>query len=593
MSLSSNQIEIWAVDKVEETFTRSSHILPSIPRGDKNPAWDGAIYLLSSDKLTRRIPVQVKGKTRKSLPSKPSYPVSVTNLKNYLRDGGILYCVVFIIGTDKYFYYAKLAPIDLKRYIKAAAGRSSISVSLQPYSKSVPEMEQEMDCFINDCKKQTSFVASPILSLDEVIKQGHKINFQLTGTSSSEGTTFSNEPVYLYAEMQNGNSTMLYPIGDQAYSVVIGPHIKGPVSSNGKTYYDEFIMFDSKDERTFQLEDILEFKFKKEEGVLIPISSQVSSKASMLSNKIQELSLINEIVTSGEVSFGAQTITFRDIPQNRIKEIAQEYSYWQKARLLFDKIHITEDIEIGSFSKVDRDNLTMLMQAILEEKPIKLSQKIDSISHVNISKYCILLMTEDNEDGTYNIFDFFDSDEKLCFAYEDSEGQKLMTSMFTVAFQFKDFIKFSNVDYSKLIPSYELAKRHNPFITDRANDDTLLALKAYDKSEPKDSELYDAIVNLYSWVMKNSRMITPVHLINKCQIAKRTRQLEKTEILELCELLKTPNINPDFETAIHLLIDNKTQADICYDKMSPNEQKFFDSLPISFFRNNNYINSNG
>lgn len=43
------------------------------------------------------------------------------------------------------------------------------------------------------------------------------------------------------------------------------------------------------------------------------------------------------------------------------------------------------------------------------------------------------------------------------------------------------------------------------------------------------------------------------------------------------------------KTAIHLLLDNKTQAELCYDEMNAKQQAFFDSLPISIFRNNRLL----
>jgi hypothetical protein len=49
----------------------------------------------------------------------------------------------------------------------------------------------------------------------------------------------------------------------------------------------------------------------------------------------------------------------------------------------------------------------------------------------------------------------------------------------------------------------------------------------------------------------------------------------------------TPNLGCDTRTAIHLLLDNDTQAEMCYDDMDANQQAFFDSLPISIFRNKN------
>ena len=51
----------------------------------------------------------------------------------------------------------------------------------------------------------------------------------------------------------------------------------------------------------------------------------------------------------------------------------------------------------------------------------------------------------------------------------------------------------------------------------------------------------------------------------------------------LMEVLNFPEINIDEQTAIHLLLDNKTMAECYFKKMETAQQNFFKSLPISFF----------
>lgn len=588
MNITSHQIETWAVNKVDEVFTRSPRITSSISRRDKDPVWDGAIYLASSDNsLIQKIPVQVKGKIRKALPLRPSYSISVTNLKSYLRDGGILYCVVFIIGNERFFHYAKLAPIDLKRYIKLANGQASISVQLKPFNKSVSEMELELESFINDCKRQTSYVDSPILTINDAIKRGYKINFQLSGVQSSNLTTFIEEPVYLYAEIQTDDTKTYYPIGDTAYNIVPGKHIYKPVSANGKPYYDKFLIFDKGKEVTFIVDNVLEVHYKKDTNIHTPTNTKIGTNAELLSERINDLSFISDIFSTNEVCLGELVVKFKNISPKQIREAQEGLLYHQKIRKLFDKLHIFEDINIGNFSADDINNLSILMDAIIDKKPIKLKKPINIISHIDISQYRICLFIEECENGTFLISDFFEAEEKLRFAYENKKGEKFITSMFSAAFWLNDFAKFSNVDYSRLIPSYESAKKHNPFIIERANNDMLMAIMAYDKKESKDSKLYDAIVELNNWIITNVKEISPINIINKYQIIKRKRVLERPEKMELYNLLHT-NIRADMEAAIHLLLDNETQFEISYDKMKPQERQFFDSLPISYFKKIRY-----
>lgn len=72
-------IEISAVNAVEEYIMRSSYMAPHISDTDRTPIWDGSIFLYSRkeedkckiqsvENFVGRIPVQVKGKCVKALP---------------------------------------------------------------------------------------------------------------------------------------------------------------------------------------------------------------------------------------------------------------------------------------------------------------------------------------------------------------------------------------------------------------------------------------------------------------------------------------------------------------------------------------------
>ena len=70
MAKSSDKIEQAAVTCIIDAFYDSERLTPHIPLGDKEPVWDGNIYIKHGNKGTSRIPAQVKGKTVKKLPKK-------------------------------------------------------------------------------------------------------------------------------------------------------------------------------------------------------------------------------------------------------------------------------------------------------------------------------------------------------------------------------------------------------------------------------------------------------------------------------------------------------------------------------------------
>lgn len=98
MKMNSNRIESLAVNAVEDYFTKIERINPMISFADKEPSWDGFLYLYPDDSMKKetmigRIPVQVKGKTGEFVESL-SYCMKTSDLRNYMREGDvfILWC---------------------------------------------------------------------------------------------------------------------------------------------------------------------------------------------------------------------------------------------------------------------------------------------------------------------------------------------------------------------------------------------------------------------------------------------------------------------------------------------------------------------
>ena len=188
--MNSRQIEQIAVGAVKDIFLKNGLFNPCISENDREPIWDGFIYLQSKNQSTIRIAVQVKGKTIKNIPSTPSYPIRLTDLHAYKRDGGILYFVVYITKTGNFVYIAKLAPIDLRRYIQKANNQNKISVRLSPFNPDIASLENDLRDFYRDCKKQISFTDKKILSLEEASKHGYKITATISGCKTKEEALF-------------------------------------------------------------------------------------------------------------------------------------------------------------------------------------------------------------------------------------------------------------------------------------------------------------------------------------------------------------------------------------------------------------------
>ena len=97
-------IETISVNAVKNSIVTSDILDQFISENDKEPSWDGHIYIYKNknkrkSELKGRIPVQVKGKECNDFSNnKIKYVISISDLKNYLNDGGIILFLVYIIA---------------------------------------------------------------------------------------------------------------------------------------------------------------------------------------------------------------------------------------------------------------------------------------------------------------------------------------------------------------------------------------------------------------------------------------------------------------------------------------------------------------
>ena len=118
--------EIIATTAVKERLALCDGLQSFINERDKEPLWDGHIYVFQKDNnkkenLIGRVSVQVKGKEKdvSKETTNINYEIEVTSLKKYLQDGGLIYfVVVFSENGEKNLFYKILLPFDIQQILK-------------------------------------------------------------------------------------------------------------------------------------------------------------------------------------------------------------------------------------------------------------------------------------------------------------------------------------------------------------------------------------------------------------------------------------------------------------------------------------------
>ncbi len=244
--MNSKTIETIAVSTLKENIVTCDHLEPYINENDKEPSWDGMIYVYNNsrkkkDNIIGTVKVQVKGKESKDISMDTiKYSISVVDMKNYLCDGGAIYFVVYIAngGIAKQIYYVALAPVKIKNILESAKTQKTVSVELKQFPKNVSERERIIFDSLRDFKKQHSFANSKLLTLDELEKQGvlEGVSFEVStiGGIRPQTALFTSD-VYVYANIKG--SAVPQPVELLPKDVVITEECNVNISVGERVFY--------------------------------------------------------------------------------------------------------------------------------------------------------------------------------------------------------------------------------------------------------------------------------------------------------------------------------------------------------------------
>lgn len=113
-----------ALNEIERFFEDSKVVDTFLSRNDKEPMWDGHLYLYNGKEqknksFVGRVAAQVKGKNVKAIrtdKAEISYPIETTSLRAYLSEGTVFY-VVQLCGEERKIYRRFLTPVLIRSIV--------------------------------------------------------------------------------------------------------------------------------------------------------------------------------------------------------------------------------------------------------------------------------------------------------------------------------------------------------------------------------------------------------------------------------------------------------------------------------------------
>lgn len=576
----------------KEYIVDSEVISQFIDENDKEPCWDGHIYLYSEpqkDKkhLIGRIPVQIKGtEVRRFISKKYHFKIEVDDLKAYLHEPTVyIVCQEKENSKERKLFYRRLLPETIKNILKGKEKQNSVSVLMHSVPESLIEFENLMKVFHGDSKKQLSFADKKSLTMDDARKRGiNEFSFLMPTKIMSPielmkyATTHTS---FIYAKIDK-DLDIEVPIADGPFSFKFRQDVKKEIAVNGKIFYDSYTneIIDGKMIISINNFLILTLPLENKKEIKLEIKNHLNS----LKSSIKEHDFLLAIHDAGELTINGFTIKLKINEKNNIEQIRQKVFQWKRLQKVLEILHVNKDLDLSSITEEQGQFIDILIDTFLNKNSISIEKKENTILLQEISNVKLLMYIYTNSEGKGVLGDFFD--HRIDIRYQVNTSKTIKASPFSYLQNEDLWVKCDNIPYEMQISSYKNLGGDYEHIYELANLDLLSMIKAYDVVEKDDThkrvQLSEAINNLDNWLLSTDKSDERhlIHTINHYQIIKRHRCYTEDEIDSIKSLYTNDEISMQIKVCLSLLLDDMQSFHTWYENCTDSEKTQLKSWPI-------------
>lgn len=563
-----------------------------INSNDKTPSWDGSVYVYDSENhkkenLKGRVPIQIKGTEKRFASDIVTFSCSTVDLKNYYHDGGCVFFLISVVpatGEHKIFY-ADLLVVDLNKILKSVKGRKNFTIHLKPFPENNSrKIAYIFLTFVNNAYKQSSFIGKDLLSIEELERQGTKIE-RFTFNTSGIGLKTEDLPqfisahdFYLYAKPEGLDIEI--PI-DRIADAMVMKSVDAKIAIKDRIYFNSYGVQYAKGKPTIKIGKGIGLVLEQGEK-----KSTISLKSSgTLSEFIKDVSFFLDFLENREMSINGIRISFNQPIVTDLESRKKKLAYYCDVKKMLDIMGVTEDLLIDSISPRDESNLKNFVDAVLYKQKIGFQNMTEKTFYgpFKIANLVIWIWAEKNQEGQYSVENFFVQRNVAMFTSDDVNHKNPIPVSQFLLLDKKAFIHTSNINY-ELIYQDVIQKKLTPETVDRYVFWLLDILRAYDAQEQKSILLLDFAGKICDWIYSQKLADDKIMLLNNIQITKRNRKLNTSEIIQLAQLT-SQDYPADIRCGAYLLLDDSATAQKCFNEMDGKSQKTFLTYPISHFGN--------
>lgn len=584
-----------ATSAVMITISKTERLSGFINSGDKEPCWDGNIYIHEgknhAKKNIKKVATQVKGKSVDvdKVEDTIKYYISHDDLHAYMMNGGTFFFVVYIdkkTGNLIQIYYASLLPLKIMSILEEEKKR--YQVVFRKFPEDNLEKTELFLNFYNNAQKQVSFAGKKVPTIEELQKQGvlESISLHYTGVGNYSShfdfpKMLDGKSVTLYANIKGGTAPIPVKYMEIIDRVTVSNNEELKVTVNGVKYYDEYNVVTTAETVYLHIGSCVSLSYPNTDEKEKPYTLKVQIKGK-LKEQILGIEFVLAMIEHGSFCIGEDKYP-SNFPEEELKKIQIDkirdvlISYRRIQRVL-DFINVTKDLDIQNCTETDIQNLNVLIGAIETKKPVKEHPEDTNRFHkLTIANLNLAVVYLKNPTGTYNMWDYFGIHFTLI--WQHAEREPLRISQFAVM-SADDFLNYDNLNLEFIVEDYKSIEPHE-LLFEQGNMTMLEMLKAYDKKPLK--EFLVTAKQLLEWLKTEPNYISnEATTINELQIALRERALNFDEKAKLhCIISST--CDDFFKIEAFLLLDEQKEAKKLLDNLTEEELSAFKKFPIYKF----------
>lgn len=574
--------EVLATSAVKDSISWTDRLKPYIPEKDKEPIWDGSVYVYptaepSNETCLGRVPTQVKGTEVKNFQEYETFDVPLSSLRQFLAEGGVIFFVVELSKEveGKRIFYNSLLPYDIILLLNTCKeDQKTKRITLQPFPL---DNDEKVDIFVNFLqnreKHKTISGLKRIIPIEELLKKGEPFDLTISySTSKAYGLPeyALGHELYMYFTDSNG---VTFPIQHITNISEVGSTSDETIYCGGTPYSVKMTKILRKGECEFTFGKAFHFCAAEGES-----KSQFEFHLfGSLEDRIQDCEFMINLMQAGGFLFGATfyKVSIDDPDREQFIKIESSLLYLKRIKAGLEYMGAVVPLDLDVLTEQDWNRINNLLIPASEGQPVS----IESISEprqagvLEIGNLKLMILAVQQENGQYLLSNFFS--KPLYFAiHEDNDS--LIPCCYYVILQKENFITLSNIDFSLMLERITAEEPH-PVYVNEVNLLLLRLLDAYD--DTKRDDILSASISLSEWLYSLATD-DAIGVINHLQAIKRRRRLEDDEKKRLFQIAYNPSTTNACKMGANILLEDYQSAELQYSSLSQEERSQYDNFPI-------------